>query len=265
MFNPQELTIDRVKRVAGFDLETGMERIRTDEVESSDWEFTGEGEEKTNAIGAVVAIFDRAKGSTFSGETPFVNTSLLNEQWGSKPEIAGTGNEIAVRKFEILTVGGTAGVAATTLTLSKTPATAPGYIYLLNKDTTTNKTFEKGEAASATAFEITDDEITLPVGADIAVGDKIGVWYEYTTANAVKAVNSAQNFSEVLMVDVEVLFASKCNQNVKYHGHVVFPRAKLDANFSLSLTTDGKHPFSFRALPDICDEEQALCYYVIPE
>lgn len=266
MFNPQQATVNRVLRVSGFDLETGKNIFTSDDIQNPSWENTEETENKTNALGAIAATFGRAKGSTFNAESTYMTFPLMAAQMGSEVQVASSVNKILAPAFEVKVIGaGAGGAVNTSITLSKTPAADPAFIYLLNSDSSIQKVFEKASAASATAFAIEDDEITLPTGATLLATDKIAVWYDYEAENAIKVVNGAENFPEVMKVDVEVLFADRCNQNVVYHGHIVYPKARPDGNLTLTPTTEGTHPFGFVAQADVCSDGKDLCYIVIPQ
>jgi hypothetical protein len=266
-FNPQQAMIDRTLRITGFDLTTGKQLFTTDQLENLSWEFTGEGMTKNDAMGTPIATFDRAKGQKIGGEASLLNFSLMAAQRGSDIVVASAAAKITVPYFEIITVGASAGTTPNlTITLTKTPKTAPNFIYLLNTDKTVNTSFSKDEsAASATEFTIAEKVITLPVGASITCTDKIAIWYDYESENAIQFEDSATDFADMVKLDVEVLFADMCNPNTKYYGHIIMPKAKPDSNFSVSLKTDGTHPFSFEAHSDYCDADRKLSYTVIPQ
>lgn len=76
--------------------------------------------------------------------------------------------------------------------------------------------------------------ITLPASF---VGTTVGVFYEYETDSAVKLVDSAESFAEAAMYVVDILAADVCNPSVKRAGKIVFPKAKIDNNFTVNLTT----------------------------
>lgn len=265
-FNVENLVVDHVLRVTKFDNETGDVEFTADQVENPSLECGGEQVIAADSLGAPIATFDRSKTSKFSAETSVISLGLLAAQVGSEKEAATADAKIKTPKFEIVTVG----APASKITLSEVPVGVAGAevksIYLLNKDRSISQKFEVGADAEHN-FSVTaaDKTITLPTGAEIVSGDRIAVWYEYESENAVRVVNSGNKFTTSGRFDVEVLFADVCNENVKYYGHIIFPKAKLDSNFTQTLTTDGKQGFSFSGMSDYCDEDKTQFYYVIPQ
>lgn len=72
--------------------------------------------------------------------------------------------------------------------------------------------------------------------------------------------DGSENHAEAAEYIVDILACDVCNASVKRAGSIVFPKAKIDNNFSIDLTTEGTHPFSFSALKDYCSDDEELCY-----
>ena len=121
---------------------------------------------------------------------------------------------------------------------------------------------KKVKGADFAILTVTDDKGTKPASF---VGTTVGVFYEYETDSAVKLVDSAESFAEAAMYVVDILAADVCNPSVKRAGKIVFPKAKIDNNFTVNLTTEGTHPFSFTALKDYCADDAELCYILFEE
>ena len=139
---------------------------------------------------------------------------------------------------------------------------APAVVYPITNDKNIDNTNIIEVGTEATQAQIAGKEITLP--ADFT-GSMIGVYYQYETASAVKVSDGSENHAEAAKYIVDVLAADVCNPSIKRAGKLVFPKAKIDNNFTLNLTTEGTHPFSFSALKDYCADDEELCYLLFHE
>lgn len=238
MFNATQFVIDKVRRITQINLATGLVDFTGTSVESPQIEFTGESTDKTDAQGVLLARFDTAKGVNFSGELSLLNLNLMGAQLGSEVQVADSSKKVKGADFAILTVTDDKGTK--TATLKHVPTSAPAAVYTMSEDKV----------------------ITLPASF---VGTTVGVFYEYETDSAVKLVDSAESFAEAAMYVVDILAADVCNPSVKRAGKIVFPKAKIDNNFTVNLTTEGTHPFSFTALKDYCADDAELCYILFEE
>lgn len=256
MFNANNYVIDKVRRVTQVNLESSLVDWTGTSVESPQVEFTGESTDKTDAQGVLLARFDTAKGVNFSGELSVLSMPLMAAQLGTEVQVASEENKISGEDFEILKV--TDGKA----TLSYTPSVVPAYVYPITQDKNIDNAniievgTEEGQA------KIVGKEITLPT---TFAGTMVGVYYQYETTTAVKVSDGSDNHAEAAKYIVDVLAADVCNPSIKRAGKLVFPKAKIDNNFTLNLTTEGTHPFSFSALKDYCADDEELCYLLFHE
>lgn len=258
MFNATQFVIDKVRRITQIDLATGLVDFTGTSVESPQIEFTGEATDKTDAQGILLARFDTAKGVNFSGELSLLNLNLMGAQLGADVQVADESHKVKGAEFAILTV--TDGGSSKTATLKHTPLVPPVAVYTMSEDKNISGKIDVGvEPENA---QISDKTITLPASFE---GTTVGVFYEYETDSAVKLVDSAENFAEAAMYVVDILAADVCNPSVKRAGKIVFPKAKIDNNFTVNLTTEGTHPFSFTALKDYCADDAELCYILFEE
>lgn len=254
MFNSVEYIIDKVRRVTEVDLVTNLVNWTATSIENPQVEFTGDSSSKTDAYGVEIAKFDTAKGVTFSGEASMLNTSMMAAQLGTERRIASSENKLTGTTFEIVTVKDKKA------TLTYTPSTAPANVYTLSSDKNIASSIEVGTGTDKAS--ITGKEITMP---DSFTGTQIGVLYTYETESAVMIVDNSEEFASAAMYLVDVMCCDTCNQAAKRYGTLVFPKAKIDNNFSVNLTTEGTHPFSFTALKDYCADEALLCYWIFNE
>ena len=201
-------------------------------------------------MGTPIATFYRAKSAEFSAENALFDMNLLATQLGTAKKVASSSAKILTPAMETFTAQGG------TYTLKHTPKTAPTEIYAINGDSTFGTKYTKATAASATAFALADNKITLPTG--IVDGTEMFVMYEYETENAVEVINSAKNFPVGCKFVMEVLGCDVCDQTNLVYAYVIFNNAKLSPDFDWNISTDGTHPFSMKAQQDYCDKDKRL-------
>ena len=207
---------------------------------------TAEGEEVTDAIGAVITTLYRAKKATFSATNSLSSLDLAAAQYGAKKEVASVDNKIVDSTYEILKIEGE------TVKLKHTPVNDIAWIYsIVNGEIGT--AYKAGSVASNTEFVVGEDgTITLPTGL---VG-KVYIEYQYETENAVRIVNRASQFPEACSLTIYAYFKDRCNENVVYSGKIICPKAKLNPEqVELALTSTGKHAFEFTMMKDYCADE----------
>ena len=244
-FNKNEMILDRIRSLTAHDLSTDAMLLRLTSLEDPSLQCTAEGEEVTDAIGALITTLYRAKKATFSATNSLISLDLAASQYGAQKEVASESNKIVTSTYEILTVEDGA------VTLKHTPKNDVLWIYAVaNGETGTG--YKAGSAVSDTEFTIADKVITVPTGL---VG-KVYVEYEYETSEAVRIVNSASKFPEACKVRIYAYFRDKCNENLVYSGVIICPKAKLNPEqVELALTSTGKHAFEFTMMKDYCSDE----------
>ena len=105
MFNKNELILDRVRSLVAHDLSTGELLFRLTSLEEPSLQCTAEGEEVTDAIGAVITTLYRAKKATFSATNSLISLDLAAAQYGAAKKVGGKdGVKIIDYTYEILTV-----------------------------------------------------------------------------------------------------------------------------------------------------------------
>lgn len=259
-FNKNELILDKVRSLTTHDLSTGEMLFRLTSLEDPSLQCTAEGEEITDAIGAVITTLYRAKKATFSATNSLISLDLAAAQYGTKKEIGSQTSKIKVPTYEIITIP----VDATEVKLAHVPVNNVAWIYsIANGEIGT--AYKVGSTASAIEFVIAEDgTITLPTG----LTGKIFVEYEYETENANRIVNRASNFPEACSLKIYAYFRDKCNENLVYSGVIIAPKAKLNPEqVELALTSTGKHAFEFTMMKDYCadDGEDELFAIVVAE
>lgn len=248
-FNKNELILDRVRSLAAHDLEDNKLLFRLTSLEDPTLGCTAEGEEITDAIGAVITTLYRAKKATFSATNSLISLDLAAAQYGAKKEVASTDSKIIDYAYEILKVEGE------TVKLAHAPvAGSVAWIYTIENNEIGTAYDATGAVASETQAVVGEDgTITLP---KVVKSGKVYVEYMYESENAVQIVNKASQFPSAVSVVIYAYFKDVCNENKVYSGKIVCPKAKLNPeSVELALTSTGKHAFEFTMMRDYCAEE----------
>lgn len=257
--NLNELILDKVRSLTAHDMGTGEMLFRLTSLEDPSLQTSAEGEEITDAIGALITTLYRAKKATFSASNSLISLDLAAAQFGTKKEVASADGKIKVPTYEIIT----AAEGETSITLKNEAVEDIPYIYLVTSGDI-GASYEAGSVASAKEFVLSEDKktITLPTG----VTGKFYVEYTYEADSANRIVNKTSEFPEACSMKIYVYFRDKCNENVVYSGVIVANKAKLNPeSVELALTSTGKHPFEFQMMRDYCDEEAELFSIIVAE
>lgn len=184
-------------------------------------------------------------------------------------KVADTDNTI-----EVTTIEEIEWVAGTDVELKHVPIGTSGaeipFIYALNGDGTYGTKYVVGAAAGEGVYKVVAATKKITPPTDVTAKARALVVYKYTadgTENngAVQVAADAVNFPKAGRFMLEVLGADTCNISTKYYGYLEFPQAKLTSDFDLTLTTDGKHPFTIRCMQEYCDAEKKLFTLTVPE
>ena len=262
-FNVNELILDRVRSLTAHDLSNGEMLFRLTSLEDPSLQWSAEGEEITDAIGAVITTLYRAKKATFSASNSLISLDLAAAQFGARKEVASDTKKVAVPTYEIISVA----EGDTEVTLKKAPVGTVKYIYALEKNDIATR-YTAGSAATASEFVIDESgKITVPTG----LTGKIYVEYSYEADGKEKnganiIVNKTSEFPEACSMKIYAYFRDKCNENLVYSGVIVANKAKLNPeSVELALTSTGKHPFEFQMMRDYCDDEAELFSIIVAE
>lgn len=250
-FNKNELVLDRVRSLTAHDLSTNEILFRLTQLEEPSLTCTAEGEQVTDAVGALITTMYRAKQATFSATNSLFSLDLAASQYGTKKVQGDTGSEIIDYTYDILTF--TEDNADEGVTLSKTPANTSEIKFAYEiVDGGIGKSFRAGATASATDFQVSTNKIIPPTDFT----GKLFVEYTYKNENAAMVRNTASEFPEACSVIVYAYFRDVCNENIVYSGKIIIPKAKLNPeSIEIALTSTGKHPFEFTVNKDYCAEE----------
>lgn len=279
--NLNELLLDRVRSLTAHDLSTKELLFRLTSLEDPSLSCTAEGEEVTDAIGALITTLYRAKKATFSASNSLISLDLAAAQFGVTKEVTGL-TEIDDKHTKLASVldwtyeivdikDGKATLTNEPIKIkvkvkneetgeeTEEEVSSVKYIYAVENGQTATK-YVAGSAANETEFKIDGKAITVPTG----LTGKVYVEYQFENATALRIVNKAASFPEACEVVIYAIFRDKCNENVKYAGKIVCPRAKLNPEqVELALTSTGKHAFEFTMMKNYCDDDGDLFTIIV--
>ena len=222
--------------------------LRLTSLEDSSLNTSAEGEEITDAIGALITTLYRAKKATFSATNSVVSLDLAAAQYGAKKEVASAEGKIVDYAYEILKVEGT------TVKLAHKPiVNSIKWIYAIENNEVSTAYAVGAQATEKEAMVGEDGIITLPTSI---TSGKVYVEYKFESESALRIVNKASEFPQAVSVVIYAYFRDVCNENKIYSGKIVCPKAKLSPeSVELALTSTGKHPFEFVINRDYCASE----------
>ena len=268
-FDLNSFVIDRPVRGIMRDTATGELLWMVNQIEDPTLTMDSESTDAVDAIGVPIMNFERNKSCEFSASNSLLDLGLLAAQSGSTKKVAG-----GSVTFDVTTIEEITWVAGSDVTLKHVPIGTTGneipFIYALNGDGTYGTKYTIGAAAGAGVYKVVPATKKITPPTDVTTQERALVIYKYTadgSANngAVQVSGDAVNFPAAGRFMLEVLGADTCNISTKYYGYLEFPQAKLTSQFDITMTTDGKHPFTIRCMQEYCDAEKKLFTLTVPE
>lgn len=256
-FNINEVILDKVRYLVANDLETKELLFRLTSLEDPSLSCTAEGEEVTDAVGALITTLYRAKKATFSATNSLISLDLAAAQYGAKKEVLEEGETIVDFAGEILTI------ADGKVKLANEPIVdSINFIYAFENNEVGTKYAVDATESATTAVVADDGTITVPTG----LTGKVYVEYNFENANAIRIVNKASEFPTACSVIIYAYFRDRCNENKVYSGKIICPKAKLNPEqVELALTATGKHAFEMTMMKDYCSEDGELFTIIVSE
>ena len=218
-FDLNNFVIDRVVRGVALSHTDDSVLFSINQIQNASLNCASESTDAVDALGTPIATFYRAKSAEFSAENALFDMGLMATQLGTSKKVASSNAKILVPAMETFTV-----TSGGTYDLKHTPKTAPTEIYALNGDSTFGVKYIKGTAASADAFAISGNKISLPTG--VAANTEMFVMYEYESERAVEVVNSATEYPTGCKFVMEVLGCDVCDQTNLIYAYVIFNNFK---------------------------------------
>lgn len=260
--NKNELVLDRVRSLTFHELNDGRMLFRLTNLEDPSLNCTAEGDEVTDAVGALITTLYRAKKATFGATNSLISLDLAAAQYGTQKVVATSSKKIVDYAYEILSVDSTTHK----VTLTHTPNVEIKYIYGI-ADREIGDTYEAAETAGTVNFvhAITGTGVNpKEITCGTSITGKVFVEYTYENEEAVSVRNVASKFPEAGSLIVYAYFRDRCDENTIYSGKIIAKKAKLNPEqVELALTSTGKHAFEFNIFSDYCDEEDDELFDII--
>ena len=257
-FNFSEIVIDRVFRAHKFDF-NGRRMWTATQIKDPTLECGSETVYSTDAIGSNIMAFDRSKSAKFSFSNALMHLDVLASQLGTEKKVVSETAKRTMTCVEFLKVDVTDGAK---VTLSHKPieeAEGVPFKYLDKVDTglAAVATYELGSTPTKN-FSVSERVVTLPTEPKWAAGDVVAVKYKYEAVAGVVIEDNANEYGEAGEFVVEAFCYNPCDKANKKLLNIVFPNAKEDANFSLTITNELTHPVTINAMQDYCSENKCL-------
>ena len=260
-FNPNEITIERVRSVEEYDPDTMELTGRYTQIEDPSLKLSADSTDVTDAMGTPIQTFYTAQKGTFDFTNSVFSLDLAASQFGTKKVVASDTNKIKVPVSEVITIG-----AGGTVELKYVPVGTKGaevkYVKVVNNDNTFGETYKVSATAGDGKFTINaaNKTITLPEGTT----GRVFVNYEKEATEAVQVVKRTDGVPEVKTLLINVIFHSICNKNITMAGYIRCPRAQIDpSSVELMLKADGKHSASYTLNKEYCAEDGNLLDIIV--
>lgn len=266
-FNVNEMLIDRVRYVTAHDIETDEQLFMLSELEDASLNTSAEGEDITDAVGALITTIYRSKQAEFSATNSLFSLNLAAAQFGAEKEVATDEKKIVDYTYEMLeiengkvTLKHEPVMVKVVVDGEEKEVSSVKYIYAVENGVASTS-YKAGVAASDTEFLISGKEITVPTG----LTGKVFVEYQYESTNAVRVVNKASEFPKVCSAIIYVIFRDVCTEEL-IAGKILCKKCKLDpSSVEIALTSTGKHPFTFKIQKDFCSSEDELFTFIVSD
>lgn len=190
-------------------------------------DVTAESSEIKDKNGNLVKKIWKSKAGTFSATNAFVNTNVIAASSGSTPIFASSNNKVAMPKMLHVKAG--------------TEVKIDGYVTGSVKvaqyfgDGSIGKTYELGEAASATAFAIASATSTLSLPTD-SEADMYFIKYMREVESGAKIQNKADKFPESVRFILKATYYNPCKKNELKADYIEFPSFQVspEAKFPIN-------------------------------
>lgn len=253
-----KLIVERVEDVTALDPATDKLLFIMDEPTSGSLECGADTVWAEGKGGRRLYALDRSKTAQFTCTNGYLVLSALQAQVGGEMTTLDSTNTVNVPVVEYIQPSSGA------LSLSYTPvADSLKYIYVANSDLTQSDTSYTVGSDAATQFTLTGQSVTLPTEAD-ATATYIAI-YDRVADSGYVVTDDSNVFAGNAKVIFTILCHDACDVNKKIYSRLVFPRAKVDGNFTLDISGDPvTQELIINAMDDPCSIDKTYWnWYVI--
>lgn len=249
-----KLVIERVEDVTAIDPATDELLFILDEPTQGSLESAMETVWAEGKGGRRLYGQDRNKTARFTCTNGYLVVSALQAQVGGSVNVLSAENTADVPVIEYVKPD-----ASGKLTLTYAPvAGSLTYAYVANDDLTQSET-----KYDASAMTVSGKVVTLPAAADKT--KTYIVIYDRTATTGTVVKNESDVYTSNAKVIITLLMHDVCDMNKKIYAKLVFPRAKIDGNFTIDISGDAVvQELAIDAQADVCStEKEYWSLYVI--
>lgn len=265
--NPEKLIVDTIDLLTFENITTGELYFMMDEITDGTIENGSETVFGTGKAGVRLSALDRNKSSKFSANNGYLVGGAISAQTGAPMVQASAENPLEVPAHDILMIK----AGSKTATLSHIPVGVEGgevkLLYKLKNGVQSEKLTVAVSPVKGVSFAIDAATKTITFADDeFAADTEIFVPYTRKVTEGVKYENNTNQFSKSGRMILDLTCRDVCDNETVYHTKFVYPNAKMDGNFSISIgDTPAVHAISAEALSNICSTSKRLWEWYIIE
>lgn len=264
--NPEKLIVDSIDLATCFGISTGELICMLDQITDGSIENGAEIVYGTGKKGVRLSALDRNKTSRVSFNNGYIVGGALAAQTGSEAVYASEEAPLTVPDYEILVLK----AGATEATLSYVPVGIAGAevkeIYVLKQGAQDRKLAVGTTAATGVfAIDAANKKLTFDA-SEFAAETEVIVFYDREATAGAKYENMQDTFSKTCRLVLDLTCRDVCDNDVVYHTKFVYPNAKIDGNFNITIGNEpAVHAFAAEALASICSKNKRLWEWYVVE
>lgn len=251
-----DILIDKIDSAVAYNSSDEVLYVLTQLSEAS-IEVTSESKEVRDKDGTLVKKFYTGKAGTFTATNALLNTSVIGAGMGGERQEASTSKTMIAPYVRTVNAADT-----TTLKIPGVEETTIKVVGMTASGSMTTQ-YTKDTAASATAFAVADDTISLPKDPNVASYDVI---CERSCKAGSKLTNRADEFPSTVHLVVKILGADPCTPDVVQVMYIDIPSFQVSPDQSFTLTSDSTIDYSGDMQVAYCNSEGKILYsLVVPQ
>lgn len=246
-FKLGDIIIDRIQHGFAEDFD-GNPLYVLSQLDEATINITAESKEAKDRDGSLVKKFWTGKTGKFEATNAMLNLSVIGSASGVDPVIASTGKAVTMPKIITVNAGSTA-----TLTGAVEGSVV---VCAYGANGAMGKVYEKGSAASATEYALTEaDVLTPPTDPNET---RYIVKYKRSVESGIALYNKADKFPQTIRLTLKALCVDPCDADTLRACYIVLPSFQVSPEISISLQTDGKINYTGDLQVDYCSVDKNL-------
>lgn len=267
MLNPEKMIIESVDTAVLLNPDESL-MMMMDELKDVNITNGSEIVYQTGKMGSRLAGFDRNKTASVSFTNAYLVGGAIEAQTGSDKVVASADEKLSIPTHDIMAVKkGTNTATLTHVPVGSVPGAEVKFVYVLVNGVQGDK-LEVGADTAEGVFTVDAAAKTLTFDPSFAAESDVEIiaFYTYETDTGVMYQNRGDAFSKKGKLVLDLVQRDVCDDGKKYHTRMVFPAAKVDGNFDISVGNDpAVHAFKAEALQDICSIDKTMWQWYVVE